>query len=64
MVAEPEKAIVDMLYLRRFEEYAEEAMESREIRREKLVDFAELVGRKSLVKRIEKLLEKIEERIQ
>ena len=63
MVAEPEKAIVDMLYLGRFEEYAEEAMESKVISREKLVGFAELAGRKSLVKRIEKLLEKIEERI-
>ena len=64
MIAEPEKAIVDMLYLGRFEEYAEEAMESKVISREKLVGFAELAGRKSLVKRIEKLLEKIEERIQ
>ena len=61
MIAEPEKAIVDMLYLGRFEEYAEEAMESKVISREKLVGFAELAGRKSLVKRIEKLLEKIEE---
>ena len=61
MIAEPEKAIVDMLYLGRFEEYAEEAMESKVISREKLVGFAELAGRKSLVKRIGKLLEKIEE---
>ena len=64
MVAEPEKAIVDMLYLGRFEEYAEEAMESRAISREKLIGFAELAGRKDLAKRIEGLLEKIEEGIQ
>jgi hypothetical protein len=64
MMAEPEKAIVDMLYLGRFEEYAEEAMESGAISREKLVGFAKLAGRRNLAKRIEKLLEKIEERIQ
>ena len=61
MVAEPEKAIVDMLYLGRFEEYAEEAMENRAISREKLVGFAELAGKRGLVQRIEKLLEKIKE---
>jgi predicted transcriptional regulator of viral defense system len=56
MVAEPEKAIVDMLYLGRFKEYAEEAMESGAISMEKLMGFAELAGDKSLAKRVGRLI--------
>ncbi|MCW6161549.1 MAG: hypothetical protein LVQ97_05175 [Candidatus Micrarchaeales archaeon] len=63
MVAEPEKAIVDMLYLGRFEEYAEEAMENKSISKEKLMGFAELTGKRSLVQHIERLLKKIKERV-
>ena len=59
MMAEPEKAIIDMLYLGRFEEYAEEAIEGAKISSEKLLRFAELAGDKSLAKRVGRLANKI-----
>ncbi|MGC8568208.1 MAG: type IV toxin-antitoxin system AbiEi family antitoxin domain-containing protein [Candidatus Micrarchaeia archaeon] len=61
MVAEPEKAIIDMLYLGRFEEYAEEVIESRKISKEKLCMFAELSGNKSLAKRVAMLADEVKE---
>ena len=62
MVAEPEKAIVDMLYLGKFEEYAEDAIEGNAISREKLIRFAEMSGKDGLAKRAEKLLARIKGR--
>ena len=62
MVAEPEKAVLDMLCLGMFEEYAEEAMESGRISWEKLNALAELSGNKSLIKRIGRLPRPIKER--
>ena len=62
MVADPEKAIVDMLYLGMFEEYAEEAIESGKVSWKKLLMFAELSGSKSLVKRVGRLPHAVKER--
>jgi predicted transcriptional regulator of viral defense system len=65
MVADPEKAIIDMLYLGKFEEYAEEAIENRKVNREKLERFGELaisiIGSGSLEKRIKNLISAIKE---
>ena len=57
MVADPEKAVLDMLYLGKFVEYAEEAVESGKLSKEKLRAFAELSGNRSLEKRVDCLLQ-------
>ena len=62
MVADPEKALVDMFYLGMFEEYAEEAIESGKVSWKKLLMFAELSGSKSLVKRVGRLPHAVKER--
>ncbi len=51
-VADPEKAVVDMLYLNRFVEYAEEAVQSGNLDREKLERYADRSGVKEIFKRI------------
>jgi len=55
-VADPEKAVVDMLYLGRFEEYALEAIESGKLNYEKLARYAELSGGKKIMQIIQKTL--------
>jgi len=54
-VADPEKAVVDMLYLGRFEEYALEAIESGKLNYEKLDRYAELSGSKKIIKTVRKV---------
>ncbi|EQD60679.1 hypothetical protein B2A_03567 [mine drainage metagenome] len=51
-VAEPEKAVVDMLYLNRFNEYAMEAIESGKLDMKKLLNYAELSGKKRLIREV------------
>jgi len=53
-VADPEKAVVDMLYLGRFEEYALEAVESGKLNYEKLARYVELSGSKKIIKTVKK----------
>lgn len=57
-VADPEKAIVDMLYLNMFVEYAEEVMGKDEyIDRAKLEKYAKQSGVKSIIRKIEAVLD-------
>ncbi len=54
-VADPEKAVIDMVYLNEFKEYAEEAIESGRLDMGKLRIYAEMSGRNSVTKRINKI---------
>ena len=60
-VADPEKAVVDMLYLGRFEEYALEAIESGKLDNEKLKRYAELSGSKKIMQIVQKVVSEITE---
>jgi predicted transcriptional regulator of viral defense system len=51
-VADPEKAVIDMLYLGEFEEYAEEVVEKGLVDFKKLVRYAELSGVATLIKKV------------
>ena len=51
-VATPEKAVMDMLYLNRFTEYAYEAIEKRKIDRKKLLDYAMMTNDEGFVQKI------------
>lgn len=55
-VADPEKAVIDMIYLNEFVEYAEEAVEERDLDAVKLRDYALRSGVKSIVKKVEEML--------
>lgn len=55
-VADPEKAVIDMLYLNEFVDYAEETVESGRIDAAKLADYAERSGVKSVVKKVGAML--------
>jgi predicted transcriptional regulator of viral defense system len=57
-VADPEKAVVDMLYLNMFTEYAEEAVETGKLDANKLIKYAQLTGKRSIINRIGGLLGK------
>lgn len=52
-VADPEKAVVDMLYLNSFVEYAEEAVERGKVDVAKLVDYAKRSRVMSVIKKTE-----------
>lgn len=56
MVATPEKAVLDMLYLRRFIEYADEAIESGKVDKKRLMAYAAM-------SRDEKLAHEVKERL-
>ncbi len=56
-VASPEKAVIDMLYLNAFVEYAEESIDSGKLNYKLLEDYAARSGVKSLERRIEKLVD-------
>lgn len=56
-VADPEKAVIDMLYFNRFVEYAKEAVESGKLDRAKLERYARQSGVAKIVKRIEAMLD-------
>lgn len=56
-VADPEKAIIDMIYLDEFTEYAEEAVEKRDIDIKKLMAYAKKSGTKSMIKKIEAMID-------
>jgi predicted transcriptional regulator of viral defense system len=56
-VADPEKAVIDMLYLNRFVEYAEEAVESGNLDRERLERYAAQSGVKEIAKKIGAMLD-------
>ena len=58
-VADPEKAVVDMLYLGKFEEYALEAIESGKLNYEKLARYAELSGSKKIMQIVQKVVSEI-----
>lgn len=47
-VATPEKAVIDMIYLKSFIEYAEEAMESGKLSRARLNQYSEMSGEKAV----------------
>jgi predicted transcriptional regulator of viral defense system len=55
-VADPEKAVVDMLYLNRFVGYAEEAVESGNLDTTKLERYAKQSGVKAIIKKIGAML--------
>lgn len=56
-VADPEKAVIDMLYFNRFTGYAEEAVESGKLDRAKLERYALQSGIASIVKKIGAMLD-------
>ncbi len=56
-VADPEKAVIDMLYLNRFVGYAKEAMERGKLDREKLERYARQSGVKKIIKEIRAMLD-------
>lgn len=56
-VADPEKAVIDMLYLNRFIEYAEEAVESGRMDRKKLERYSAMSGVKEIARRMEAMLD-------
>lgn len=56
-VADPEKAIIDMLYLNRFVEYADEAIENERINKTKLKKYAKQSGVRSIIRRVEAMLD-------
>jgi predicted transcriptional regulator of viral defense system len=56
-VADPEKAVIDMIYLNEFVEYAEEAVEERNLSTAKLQNYAERSGVKSIIKRVGEMLD-------
>jgi predicted transcriptional regulator of viral defense system len=55
-IAEPEKAAVDMLYLKMFTEYAEEAVESGRLDVKKFLAYAEKTGVKTVLRSAEKIV--------
>ena len=55
-VAEPEKSIIDMIYLNEFVDYAEEAVEERNIDLVKLREYAARTNVKSVIKKIETMI--------
>ena len=57
-VASPEKAVIDMLYLNLFVEYAEEAIESGKLDYGLLEGYSEKSGVKTLEKRVKTLIAK------
>jgi len=56
-VADSEKAIIDMLYLNRFVEYAEEAAENDSIDKTKLRKYAKQSRVRSIIEKIEAMLD-------
>ncbi len=60
-VASPEKAVVDMLYLNEFTEYAEELVESGKVRGEVLREYAARTGRKSVISKVGRIIRQQEE---
>ncbi len=52
-VAEPEKAVIDMMYLNEFVDYAEEAIEGGKLDKTKLNEYAVRSGVKKIIKRVE-----------
>jgi len=57
-VAEPEKIVVDSFYLNRFVEYAEETIELGTLNFSKLLKYAQLTGKQSVINRIKKFVSK------
>lgn len=55
-VAEAEKAVIDMFYLGKFIEYAEEAIENAKLDNRKLEYYAKLTNNKSLAKKVGELV--------
>ncbi len=49
-VSTPEKTIIDILYFKRFKEYAEDVIEQRNFERKKLIDYLKMVEDKDLVR--------------
>jgi len=56
-VAYPEKAVIDMLYLGDFIEYAEELIESGKFDLKRLILYAKLAKNKSIINKINSMLE-------
>jgi predicted transcriptional regulator of viral defense system len=55
-VADPEKAVIDMIYLNDFTDYAEEVVQKKKLDISKLVDYAKRSNIKSVVKKIESMI--------
>ncbi len=57
-VADPEKIVVDSFYLNRFIEYAEETIESGTLNLSKLLKYAQLTEKQSVINRIKRSVSK------
>ncbi len=57
MIADPEKAVIDMIYLNEFVEYAEEAVEERNLDIAKLRDYALRTGSGGIARKVEAMID-------